>query len=181
MSSKNSDLWQTPDRYLDVLYKHFDNRLTLDVTSPRSNQIKYSAQHKNLRVNVGDKRINSEYYYTEIENCFGQEFPQGKWFMNPPFSNPKQFLEKLVHQKLKTSSNAITLLKSGCIHNVGTASIIWGCGDAICFHSPRLSFCDHKLVYVNGTDFDCVSVYFGSNPDKFCEDFAILGECRLVH
>lgn len=186
-NTANSDLWQTSDRYLSHLYKLFDDDLTLDVTSPNSGKVKYVdnlVQESKLRLNMGDKRINSDYYFTELENCLIQDFIVGNWFMNPPFSNPLEFLEKFVYEILKSRhSSGVVLLKSGCIHNIGTSPIIWNCAKAICFHSPRLEFVNSSLNAVNGADFDCVSVYFGADSmsENFCDVFSNLGECRMIN
>ena len=179
--TSSSDKWQTSDRYLEVLYKFFQDDLTLDVTSPMSSIVKYSSFYQGSRINEGDKRIKSEYYYTELENCLIRDFIEGNWFMNCPFSNPLEFLEKLVFEHLKTQSSAVVLLKSGCIHNKGTSPIIWDCASAICFHTPRLEFYNENLQSVNGADFDCITAYFGSDNNKFVNDFSVLGECRNLN
>jgi DNA N-6-adenine-methyltransferase (Dam) len=99
--------------------------------------------------------------------------PHRAAFLNPPFSNPKPFLERLASLYFyRYFDEAIAVLRSGCLHNKGTGPIIYRSAAAICLWGAgkaprRISFLDEfGNPGKNGADFDCVLVYWGHKKHR---------------
>ena len=106
-------------------------------------------------------------------------------FMNPPFGNPKPFVERLLQaHQLGVIDSSIMLLKSGCIHNKGTGTLIRNHSQAVCFwgagKASRLAFLDHEGEQVVGADFDCIFVYTGLDRYRFAGIFQDYGTVLML-
>lgn len=106
-------------------------------------------------------------------------------FMNPPFGSPKAFVGRLFQaHKSALVDASIMLLKSGCIHNKGTGSLIRSYADAVCFwgagKASRLAFLDHEGEQVVGADFDCIFVYTGPERYRFASIFSDYGTVLMI-
>lgn len=157
----------TPEQpVIDLVLKVFGGEIDLD---PCSNSL-------------DNPNVPAKYHITK-ELAVNYNLPwKGKVYLNPPYSNPKPFLKWLCYSfENGYCTEAIALLKTGAIHNKGTGRLIeeyasaiffWGAGKTK--HS-RIGFINQDGVQRNGADFDCICVYFGSNPEKFKEVFSAYG------
>jgi hypothetical protein len=123
-------------------------------------------------------------HYTIEDNSLRDDLPwEGKIFLNPPFSNPEPFLNKLCDAYAEgRTTEAIALLKSGTQHNKGTGSLIQTHASAICqwgVIASRLGFVDTSGKQNLSADFDCVLIYFGDDWRRFQRFFKFSGHVML--
>ena len=114
-------------------------------------------------------------HFTIEDDCLTQEW-QGKVFLNPPYSNPYPFLEKLcIELGEGRVTEAIALLKSGTQHNKKTGVLIRHFASAICQWNAgtgsRLGFMTPDGEHRKGADFDCSLIYFGHSWTTFYAHF----------
>lgn len=125
------------------------------------------------------KRVPATKHFTKNDDCLIRDWytEQGTVFMNPPFSDPLPFVQKLVDEiELGSVQKAIALLPSRCLHNKGTGQLI--AKTAPCYllwRSPRIAFLDANGKPAKNSDFDCCLVYWGDNPQLFRETFEAYG------
>jgi len=164
------DCWRTPNNkeqpILDLVAKALGGTIGLDPTA--DDQLLVPAQR----------------YFTKTDNCLIQDdwsSPAGTVFMNPPFSNPLPFLEKLVDAIGQGQViEAIVLLPVNCINNIGTGKLIQRHARAYCHWRSRIAFLDEFGNPQKKTDFDCALIYFGSRPIKFTNCFYNYGTPSLI-
>lgn len=165
----NSDCWRTPNTtkhpILNLARQTFNDSICLDPCT------------------ASDNPTDAKYFFTQSDNFLLQE-PQRTYpncWLNPPFSKPAPFLEKLVTwYSDRHIMQAIALLKSGTVHNQSTSHLI-AQSQAICFwRSPRIAFIDESGTPRKNADFDCILVYFGSTPHSFHSVFQPFGLVLLT-
>jgi hypothetical protein len=127
------------------------------------------------------KNVPADEHWTIEDDSLGAPW-EGKTFLNPPFSNPFPFLERLcLYHSSGDIPEAIALLKSGAVHNKGTGMLIENHASAICFwgagKSSRMAFINTSGEIKKNADFDCILVYFGHKPANFIRVFANYGHC----
>ncbi len=91
MTSKLSDQWQTPQWLFDELSGEFNFDIDLCATKENSKCILFGTDY--LRDGVGSVHNDMDY------PCFQEYIKEnllsnGTCFMNPPYSNPRPFIEK---------------------------------------------------------------------------------------
>jgi hypothetical protein len=123
--------------------------------------------------------VPAKHHYTVDDNSLVMEWV-GTHFLNPPYSNPHPFLERLVNGfKLGDIPEAIALLKSGTQHNKGTGRLIEEHASAICQwgagKNRRIGFINQNGEQKMSADFDCILVYFGKNWTRFYHTFEPYG------
>jgi len=102
-------------------------------------------------------------------------------FINPPFSNPLEWVDKCCDSIIRGDcSQAIMLLKAGTLSNQGTGELINKCASGICHWRGRINFLNDNGIAVKGSDFDCVLVYFGDRFDRFQETFETFGTVSFI-
>ncbi|MCT7977642.1 phage N-6-adenine-methyltransferase [Laspinema olomoucense] len=163
----NKDCWQTPNTekqpILSLVRDVFDGPICLDPCTMPNNPTK------------------AKYYFTESDDFLSQtpSMIYDNCWMNPPFSKPAPFLEKMFDwYKTGHIVQAIALLKSGTMHNQSTSHII-NQSRSICFwRSPRIAFLDNLGNPKKKADFDCILVYFGPDHWEFYKTFKSRGIIR---
>jgi len=172
VSSWTKDCWRTPNNFeqpiLDLVAKALGGTIGLDPTADD-------------RHNVPAQR-----YFTKTDNCLIQddwESPAGTVFMNPPFSNPLPFLEKLVNAigrgQLK---EAIVLLPVSCLCNQGTGPLIDKYAQMTChWYSRRIAFVGEDDRVHKKHNIDCCLIYFGINSQRFSDVFEKFGTISPVN
>lgn len=98
--------------------------------------------------------------------------------MNPPFSNPFPFVEKLCKEfELGNIDKAIVLLKVGTLNNKKTGALIQRHAAAVCiWRAPRIGFISGATgEHRTNADFDCCLVYFGKDLKLFESAFGPWG------
>lgn len=128
-----------------------------------------------------DRAVPAKNHYTEEDDGLALTW-RGTVFMNPPFSDPLVWVDKLCccYQDGDVIE-AIALLKAGTVHNQGTGSLIARHASAICNWRGRIAFLNDDGVPVRGADFDCVLVYFGNGTNKFKQVFEPWGTVSFVN
>lgn len=109
--------------------------------------------------------VPAQKYYTLEEDCLKQKW-EGRVFLNPPFSKPAPFLQKLCDGLVSGDiPEAIALLKAGTQANQKTGKLISDYASSVCQwgagKSSRLGFLNADGEQRKGADFDCILVYFG--------------------
>jgi len=159
------DRWRTPNNDEQPIIKLVQNvfgRIDLDPTAD------------------DNKSVPALNHFTEQDNCLIRTWAGNSTiYMNPPFSNPLPFIEKLVAEYGKGHiQEAIGLFKVGVLSNKGTGKVIKKSFSAVCLwggNVRRIGFVDATGNIQHGADFDCCIVYWGQNVKKFCHVFAPYG------
>lgn len=169
-AKKRNDNWRTPDTLTQPVFTLVcmalnTSQIGLDPTAEPTNHLK------------------AEKYITAAEDFLSVSDERCKAptaFMNPPYSNPYPFVDKLsALYERGAIGEAIALLRSGCLHNAKTglrirlsasAFCLWGAG-----LSSRIAFIGDEGVPVKGADFDCCLVYWGKTPAHFLKVFSTWG------
>lgn len=128
--------------------------------------------------------IPATHHITQADNYLTTSAEgMGTAFMNPPYSCPLPFVQKLCEDFEKGHiTEAIALLKAGTAHNQGTGALIKQHASAQCqwgVHTGRIGFIKDG-VQRKGADFDCTLYYFGSNWQRFKEIFDPWGLVSLL-
>lgn len=89
MKSKLSDEWQTPQWLFKELDREFDFDVDLCATAENSKCDIYGVDY--LLNEYGSKRFPAVFYGYSIGRAWLED---GTCFMNPPYSNPRPFIEK---------------------------------------------------------------------------------------
>jgi hypothetical protein len=131
-----------------------------------------------------NRHVPATHHITQQENYLLTSVEgMGTAFMNPPYSCPLPFVQKLCADfAAEHITEAIALLKAGTAHNQGTGTLIKQHASAQCqwgVHTGRIGFIkDGKQR--KGADFDCTLYYFGSSWQKFKEVFDAWGLVSLL-
>lgn len=83
---KDSDKWETPQRLFDELNKEFKFKVDLCASEENTKCINYYSDYLDDCGTLGFC-VGVDYWYTGLDN-------DQSVFMNPPYSNPKPFIEK---------------------------------------------------------------------------------------
>ena len=161
-SPKHSDLWQTPLFIVKLVKDCFGGAIDLDPATTIANP------------------TGAEQFFTPDDDGLQQVWRR-RVFLNPPYSNPFPWVDKLAFSyKEKGVEEAIALLPSRCLHNKGTGGIIAQSASAFCSWRGRIAFIRDGRPHP-GTDFDSALVYWGVRSQKFCEVFEGHGLVSLVY
>lgn len=114
-------------------------------------------------------------HFTAEENGLKQEW-HGRIFINPPFSETKLFLEKLIQEmEAGRTTEAISLTKA----DVRTSwfQLLWQHAAAVCFVNGYTKFIGND----NASTFGVALAYYGENVDKFYYSFhETIGTCVQI-
>lgn len=163
---ENKDLWRTPNTseqpIIDTVARVFGGAIGLDPTSDK------------------DKSVPAKAHITQDEDCLVIPWAATSVFMNPPFSNPLPFVQRLCYFfSTEDISEAIGLFRLGVISNQGTGALIADTASAYCVwgggKARRIAFLNAYGVPVHGADFDCCLIYWGDEPKNFADKFQKFG------
>ena len=126
---KQSDLWQTPLEFFNILDKEFN--FTYDVCQSNGN---------GLNPYLGD------YFTRDYRNCI--------CFMNPPYSNPNKFVERAIEL---AKNNVITVCLLKCDTSTRLFHRLYGVYE-IKFIKGRLKFTHPNKCNKNGSTFPSMIV-----------------------
>ncbi|NET45941.1 MAG: hypothetical protein F6K15_30420, partial [Okeania sp. SIO2B3] len=154
-SSKPSDCWYTPPEIVELVEKVL-GKIDLDPCSDDG------------------KHIPATTHYTITEDGLNQQW-QGKVFINPPYSCPGKWIEKLLSEiDYSRVTEAIALLPASTDTKWFTP--LWN--QPICFWKGRIKFLDTNYQpKLPARQSHCL-VYWGENADKFNEVFSKYGEVK---
>ncbi len=160
-----SQSWCTPQKYVNAIRKFFDGSISLD---PCSNN--YSIVH-----------AETEFRLPETDGL-KQEWNYPTIYMNPPYgadrdrgTTIKDWLAKCVlsHQKYLSEIIALIPVAPNTTH---WKKCIFGHASAICFlYDTRLRFLVNGTDSGKGAPMACCLVYWGSNIQKFFNNFIEYG------
>ncbi len=126
---------------------------------------------------VANKTVKADKFYTEKDDGLEQEWGQRVW-INPPYSQPQisQFCDALI-EKIGTGEvqEACALVNNATETSFG--QILLQACNAVCFPSGRIKFLDTQGNAKGAPLQGQMVVYFGSDVDKFCSEFAGFGVC----
>jgi hypothetical protein len=173
--SKQSDENYTPNTesqpIIRLVQEMFDGKISLDPCS-------------NSRINPNIPAVN---HFTKEDDCFGKLWYAQNGFLNPPWSNPFPYVEKLCQEyELGRLAEAIALLESktqasknigGLIENHASAICQLGAGKMI---PNRLGFIEAETgKHRTGFTLCSILVYFGHDWGKFRKVFSPYGHVML--
>jgi DNA N-6-adenine-methyltransferase (Dam) len=159
----DGDCWQTPDTedfpIVRLVKEMFGGQIGLDPTT--------------IATNPTDAR----HFFTMRDNALWQSWEgKGPVFMNPPFSAPVPFLEKLLDAYRSGHIPAsIVLLPSRCMQDRAAGALLEK-ADATCIWRERIQYVDattSKLV--RGVNFASSLYCFSSEGDRFKQIFSPWG------
>lgn len=107
-------------------------------------------------------------YYTKIEDGLTQPWLGNVW-LNPPYSKPLPWLQKLVaHHQRGDVLQAISLVKSGVLQNKGTGPLVHSTATTFGLWNGRLRFeALRSTATQSSPDFDVAVIYWGLYPNRF--------------
>ena len=149
--------WYTPPEYIAPVRKVLGD-IDLD---PASSEI-------------ANKIVGAKQFYTKEDNGLDKHWG-GRVFMNPPYATNliKQFVNKFVlHRERGDITSGIVLVNNAT--ETKWFQLLLRYLDVICFPQRRLRFLDpegNPGAPLQGQVF----VYFGNNPDIFCQEFSRFG------
>ena len=154
-SSKSSDCWYTPPEIVELVEKVL-GKIDLDPCSDDG------------------KHIPAASHYTTTENGLNQQW-QGKVFINPPYSCPGKWIEKLISEVNDSNvTEAIAILPAST--DTTWFAPLWN--QPICFWKGRIKFLDTNYQpKLPARQSHCL-IYWGENADKFNEFFSEYGEVK---
>jgi phage N-6-adenine-methyltransferase len=162
--SETTDERYTPEWVVTLIHEVLGG-IDLDPTNNRFNSTK------------------SSHYFTETTSCLINSWDvfglPKTVYMNPPFSNSKLFVEKLLDEQKRLGFTAIACLLSGSIHNKSTQKYLAE-AKAICFWHGRLNFTYPDGVKKNGNDRDIIFVLWGQDAEIKKQFDSIFGKYGLV-
>jgi DNA N-6-adenine-methyltransferase (Dam) len=165
--------WYTKEEYWKPVEDFYGGSIDLDPFSNRT-------------LNVRAKK-----HYTVDDDGFKQPW-SGNIFANPPFSKEylTPFAEKLVSEYTSGNVNQIIVLMKASSPETGWYQLLETCNPVICNLHPRVEFIlgdaatgrklsTEEIVamrkstgrQLKGPNFPCHYMYFGNNPQGFCEAF----------
>jgi phage N-6-adenine-methyltransferase len=162
----DGDCWQTPDTedfpILSLVKQMFGGQIGLDPCTVPTNP------------------TGAKHYFTMRDNCLWQSWAGlGHVFVNPPFSRPVPFLEKMnAEYRSGHIESAIVLLPSRCRQD-RAAGMLLRQSDASCLWNERINYIDAATQrLVRGANFASSLDYFGPDADRFEAIFCPWGEVR---
>jgi hypothetical protein len=96
-------------------------------------------------------------------------WPEGRVFLNPPFSQVRPFLEKLARH-----GNGIAIV-AGRVETAWFHNLIWGRADGIFFPEKRINYCGLDGLPVKGVGFPSVLVAYGFDNARLLAQIPLPG------
>src|SRR6266567_3336565 len=158
----HGDEWYTPSEYVEVVRDVFGGVIDLDPASCIEAQATVQAKR----------------YYTKEDDGLQQPW-RGRVFLNPPYSNPTPFVDRLIeHHEVGDVPEAILLVNAD-------SSAKWfhralrACS-AMCFSSSRIKF-NHAITGEGGCPKrGSLFMYFGDDVERFRRIFVVVGTVVIV-
>lgn len=159
-SSLDSDEWYTPIELIEAARAVMDG-ISLDPASSHEAQ----------------KVVNATVYYTQDEDGLAQEWlGRGVW-LNPPYSAPRPWVEKLI-ESLEAGSIESAILLVNTANSPLWARPLWHGPYTVCLLDKRVRFWRPDRPDAKGFDRDQMIWYLGCNVGKFREVFSSYGAIR---
>jgi ParB family chromosome partitioning protein len=148
-----SDQWYTPSEFIESARRVLGG-IDLDPAS----------------CEFAQQTVRAERYYTKEDDGLAQPWG-GRVYLNPPYSQPLPFIEKLINSPNVTA--AIVLKKCSASPKWAQKLLAWS--DRVCFVSKRIAFVDATGMQRKNSDFDNAFFYGGPRPDLFTKEFSVYG------
>jgi len=156
----HGDEWYTPSEYVEVVRDVLGGVIDLDPAS----------------CDQAQQTVQAKRYYTKQDDGLKRPW-SGRVFLNPPYSNPTPFVDKLIeHHECGDVPEAILLENTDSSARWFHKSLK-ACS-AICFPSSRLRF-RHGLEECSPR-YSSVFFYFGDEMERFRRFFTAVGTVVIV-
>jgi len=154
--------WYTPSNIIEAAR---DTMGSID-TDPASSEI-------------ANETVKASVYFTEQTNGLDKEWIGNVW-MNPPYAQPliEHFCDKFVNELANKNMSQGCIIVNNATETKWFQTILED-SNAMCFIKSRVKFVDansKKGAPLQGQ----LILYFGSNVDKFMENFENIGKCRIL-
>lgn len=163
--NSKSHSWGTPSKYVKAVKNFFGGTISLD---PCSNQFSIVEAETEFLLPNKDG-LNEEWSFPTI-------------YINPPYgadrergTTIKSWLAKCAHTNEKYNSEILALVPVAT--NTGHwKQSVFGKAKAVCFlYDTRLKFLENGLDVGKGAPMACAMVYWGTDFDKFFDNFIKYG------
>lgn len=123
---------------------------------------------------VANRTVKASTYFTAQDDGLSREWPIGRIWMNPPYSQPLmgQFAEKMA-QEIERGSESVVLVNNAT-ETVWFQSMAGVC-TAICFPRGRIRYLTPDGEPANSPLQGQAIIYSGPNADKFDDEFSKFG------
>ena len=119
---------------------------------------------------MAQRTVQATTYYSKEDDGLAQQWA-GRVWLNPPYSKPLPFIDKLIGSKDVT---AAVVLKR-CAASPEWAQKLLGWADRICLAKKRVWFIDETGVQRKDSNIDNAFFYRGPKPELFTYEFAKYG------
>lgn len=154
--------WYTPERFIEAA-RTVLGRIDVDPASS----------------GIANQTVQAEIYFSEDDDGLSQNWPEGRYWMNPPYAQPLmgKFAEKYALHMARgvqaDTSSGIVLVNNATETN--WFQQIAGVSSAVCFPKGRIKFID-QAGNASGAPLQGQAIlYSGNHPDFFAEVFQEFG------
>lgn len=126
---------------------------------------------------LAQETIGAAEYFTAEDSGLSREW-SGRTWLNPPFSDPDPFIDKLLAGHASGEIPEAVLLTSNCTDTAWWHRALSRCS-AICFTRGRIHFYNSGGVHRSPTNGQSL-FYFGKDPGRFEEEFSQHGSVVII-
>ena len=154
MTSQKSDIHYTPAEVLDLVHQFWPQGIDLDPASDEA----------------ANQLVKAKRFFDQVDNGLIQQWVAHRIFMNPPYSQVRQFVDHLCYcRSCGMFGAAISLTKADT--STRWFRSIWENASAVCFVDHRLRFGEAA----QSAPFASALSYFGPESERFAAMFRALG------
>lgn len=159
-NNSGNNEWYTPAEYCESA-RLVMSEITLDPASCK----------------VANKQVKAMKFYTAEQDGLSKNWNGSVW-LNPPYGQPliADFCKKMISEWQSGRVNHAIVLVNNATETAWFQSLLSEC-TAVCFKSGRIRFLDATGAPANTPLQGQAFIYFGSNADEFCQEFAQYGRC----
>jgi phage N-6-adenine-methyltransferase len=158
--SGHGDEWYTPSEYVEVVRDVFGGVIDLDPAS----------------CDEAQQIVQAKRYYTNDDDGLKQPW-SGRVFLNPPYSNPTPFVDRLIEHYERGDVPEAILLENTDSSARWFHKALKACS-ALCFPSSRIKFRHGREGC--SPRYSSVFFYFGEEVERFRRRFASVGSVVIV-
>jgi phage N-6-adenine-methyltransferase len=159
--NKGSSEWYTPKHIVELVLETFDGTIDLD---PCSNSLS--------KPNIPAKKV----FTKELDGLkydWGKKENPSRIFINPPFNNIKEFINKTITEINNGNVDEVIYLLPNA-SSTEWLNLIFENNFQLCFLKKRLQFISNKAIR-SSSPFGSFIAYYGNNKDKFFKVFGKVG------
>lgn len=124
---------------------------------------------------IANRTVGADIYYTVDDDGLSKEWPVGRIWMNPPYSQPLigRFAQRIADES-RRGSEAIVLVNNAT--ETAWFQVMTDACSSICFPKTRVKFLDPAGKPSGAPLQGQAIIYFGNNPELFIEEFEKFGQ-----